>query len=67
MNLNFGEYFEAYIDKKGKIHICDNYRLPSKFLEDSEDTNRKVKYVLEIKGDEFIDCCFTKNKLITLT
>jgi len=67
MNMNFGDYFESYIDKKGKIHICDNYRLPSKFLEDSEDTNRKIKYMLEIKGDEFIDCCFTKNKLITLT
>ena len=23
--------------------------------------------MLEIKGDEFVDCCFTKNKLITLT
>ena len=67
INLNFGEYFEVYVDKKGKIHVCDNYRLPSKFLEGNEDTKRQIKYVLDIKGDEFIDACFTKSKLIALT
>ena len=33
MNIGFGEYHEAYVDKKGKIHVSRKHSLPSKFLE----------------------------------
>lgn len=35
--VKFGEFHEAYLDKKGKIHICQKHRLPSMKLENFDD------------------------------
>ena len=64
--MKFGKFYEAYLDKKGRVHICKKHKVPSVKLNE-KDTERKFENVLEIKGKPFVDICFTRLRLFCLT
>lgn len=66
LNVKFGKHHEAYLDKKGWVHVCKKYATPSVKLNDN-DTKWEFDHVLEVKGKKFVDLCFTKLWLFCLT
>jgi alpha-tubulin suppressor-like RCC1 family protein len=65
--VKFGDFHEAYLDKKGKIHICSKHKLPSMKLDGQDDWIREGMITLEIKGRKVEDIAFTQNRLFVLT
>jgi len=65
--VKFGEFHEAYLDKNGKIHICQKHSLPSMKIQGTDDCQRSNMKMLEIKGRKITDMTFTHNRLFAIT